>query len=342
MFSSQLSLSTLTELCRVLRHYLGAGLTLPEAFRQQEKKGPASIRSLAGRVADRLESGDSLEDALHPEAESFPPLMLALSSVGERTGMLPEIFQELERHFLRQSKLRRDFQGRIAWPVVQFILAVFVLAGLIFIMGQLGPSDPSKKFDPLGLGLFGASGAMIFLGVIFGTIGGIFLVYFLSSRLLGGKAAMDRFLLRVPALGPCLQSLALSRFCLALRLTTESGMSIAKALRLSLEATGNQAFVEAYPVVKETVARGDDVTLALSRTGLFTDEFLRIVEVGEEAGTLSESMRHQANHYHEESSTRLAILTSVAGYGIWMMIGIFIIIAIFRIYGSYIGMLNQF
>ncbi len=35
MFSSRLPLSSLIELCRVLRHYLGAGLTLRDVFRQQ-------------------------------------------------------------------------------------------------------------------------------------------------------------------------------------------------------------------------------------------------------------------------------------------------------------------
>jgi type II secretory pathway component PulF len=343
MFSSHLSLSALIELCRVLRHYLGAGLSLPEVFRQQAKRGPAAVRPVAGRIAAVLESGGSLESAMKREADRFPPLMLSLASVGERTGMLPEVFSELERYFLRQLQLRRAFFARTAWPMVQFVLAVLIIAGLIFIFGQLTPTTPTgQRYDPVGLGLFGASGAAIFVGVVFGSIAAVFALYGLASRVFGARAAVHRFLLNVPALGPCLEALALGRFCLALRLTTESGMSIAKALRLSLRATGNSAFAAATDVVEDSVEVGDDLTLALGRTGLFPEDILRIISVAEESGTLSEVMRHQGDHYAEEASRRLAVLTSVASYGLWGLIALFIIVMIFRLYGSYLGMLDSF
>src|SRR5688500_16515764 len=67
MFSRRLSLSALIELCRVLRHYLGAGLSLPQVFRQQERRGPATVRAAAARIAGRLEGGDALETALKDE-----------------------------------------------------------------------------------------------------------------------------------------------------------------------------------------------------------------------------------------------------------------------------------
>src|SRR5690349_6093165 len=88
MFPRRLPLSALIELCRSLRHYLGAGLSLVDVFRQQARRGPAAVRPLAERIAADLEAGNSLEAALKPDAKRFPPLMLSLSSVGERTGML--------------------------------------------------------------------------------------------------------------------------------------------------------------------------------------------------------------------------------------------------------------
>ncbi len=342
MFSSRLPLKSLIELCRVLRHYLGAGLTLPDVFRQQQRNGPAPVRAVAGRIADALEQGDSLEDALKPDAKMFPPLFLSLGSVGERTGMLPEVFSDLEKYFLRQKQLREQFIARIAWPATQFFLAVFVLAGLIWVLGMLGSKGlDGKPYDPLGLGLLGGTGALIFLSVVFGTLGAILGLYLLAARGFGGRADSARFLLNLPAIGPCLQALALGRFCLGLRLTTESGMSIHKALRLSMRGTGNNAYAAASNVAEESVKRGDDLTLALRRTGLMPTDFLHIIEVAEESGKLSDVLRHQADHYYEEASRRLAVLTSIAGFGVWATVALFIIIAIFRIYGSYINMLDQ-
>ncbi len=339
-FTSRLSLSSLIDLCRVMRHYLGGGLSLVEVFRQQEKNGPASIQPLAGRVAVALERGTSLSEALKREEAAFPPLLLSLASVGEQTGMLPEVFGELEKYFQRQLALRRQFLARATWPMIQFVLATFVLAGLILVMGLLARPG-AKAFDPLGLGLSGLGGAVLFLVVIWGTIFGLAGVYLLLTRSLRHRSAVDRFLLKVPALGPCLNALALGRFCLALRLTTETGMSIHKALRLSLRATGNEAFAAETKGVERAVKEGVDLALALNATGLLPYDFQRMLEVAEESGTLSEVLRHQGDHYHEEASRRLATLTGVVSYGVWALVALFIIVAIFRIYLSYLSMFDS-
>jgi type II secretory pathway component PulF len=343
MFSSRLPLSALIELCRVLRHYLGAGLALPDVFRQQEKRGPSAVRAAAGRIAGSLETGDALEQALKKEAKLFPPLFLSLASVGERTGMLPEVFSELEKYYLRQKKLRQTFIALSAWPIIQFVLAVLIVALVLFVLGQIGTGPDGKPaFDPLGLGLTGGSGALIFMGAVFGSVGAVLLLYFVLGRVLGGRARVDRFLLGVPALGPCLEALALARFCLALRLTTESGMSIVKALRLSLRATGNSAFVAEIPTVEEAIERGEDLTLALAGTRLLPDDFERMIGVAEESGQLAEVLRHQGDHYHEEASRRLTVLTAVAGWGVWGLTAVFIIALIFAFYLSYLRLLGSF
>src|SRR5436309_9197827 len=163
LFSSRLSLSNLVELSRALRHYLGAGLTLRDVFRQQADKGPLRVRPIAGRIRDALEQGDSLEAALERERSAFPPLFLSMAGVGEESGNLPEIFHELENYYLLQQKLRRQFISQIAWPVIQLVMAIFVVAGLILILGIIAEiRGADKPFDPLGLGT-GEGAAIRFL-----------------------------------------------------------------------------------------------------------------------------------------------------------------------------------
>jgi type II secretory pathway component PulF len=344
MFSSGITLSDLIELCRVLRHYLHSGLTLPMVFRQQANRGSAAVRPLADRVAKALESGDSLEAALKDETKLLPPLFISLASVGERSGMLPEVFGDLEKYYLRQQKLKREFLGRIAWPVLQFIFSTFILAGMVFVLGLLTPAvtPQGKPYDPLGLGLHGTSGALTLFACLWSPIVIAWLLWIFLGRSLQGKAFMDRFLLRLYAIGPTLEALALNRFCMALRVTTETGMSIHKALRLSFRATGNEAFVAVSSIAEASVKNGEELHLALSKTRMLPEELLRILEVAEEAGTLAEVLRHQAEHYHEEASIRLGVLSSVASYFIGGAVGLFIIIAIFRLYSSYLNMLNLF
>ncbi|HZY90019.1 MAG TPA: type II secretion system F family protein [Gemmataceae bacterium] len=343
LFSSRLPLSSLIEMCRVLRHYLSAGLSLRDVFRQQAAKGPLAVRPVAGRIAEALGRGDGLEQALKRETAAFPPLLLSLAVVGEQTGMLPEVFGELERYYQRQQQLRRQFWAASAWPLIQFVLAIFVITGLILILGWLpsAHTPDGKPYDPVGLGLVGPSGALIFLGVVFGTLLALGVVYLLLRRGMRQRAAVDSFLLAVPALGPCLRALALARFCLALRLTTETAMPIGRALRLSLRATGNSAFTARSETVEAGVRAGDDLTSSLARSRLFPGDFQNMIAVAEESGRLTDVLKQQADHYHEEAGRRMAVLTAVASYGVWAFVGALIIVVIFRLYLSYIGMLNS-
>jgi type IV pilus assembly protein PilC len=340
VLSRRLSLAELIELSRVMRHYLGAGLSLPEVFRQQAKRGPMRFRATAGRIGQQLADGSDLESALAQERAVFPPLVLALASVGEQSGMLPEVFTDLEKYYLQQQRVRRAFWSAAAWPLIQLFLAIFVLAGLIFLLGIIHELNPGTSYDPLGLALYGGQGAAIFLGVVFGVLIGGYLLYRLAARVLGRNATFARLLLALPPFGPCLRSLALGRFCMALRLTTETAMPLTDALRLSLRATDNEAFIGCTALVQNSVRKGRDLTLALRKTRLFPDEFLNILAVAEESGRLSEVLQHQAAHYEEESSRRIKALGFLANGAVWLLVGAVIITAIFKLYSSYLGFLN--
>ncbi|HVS38629.1 MAG TPA: type II secretion system F family protein [Gemmataceae bacterium] len=340
--SPRLPLSSTIELCRVMRHYLGAGLTLRDVFKQQATRGDMHLRPVAGRISAKLEQGEALEDALKREGGVFPPLLTSLANVGEQTGMLPEVFTELEKYYVRQQQLRRTFLTRAAWPAFQFLAAIFVLAGLICIMGWIPQSSGqfALHYDPVGLGLSGSGGALIFLALVLGLLLFLAVLYFAAKRLMGG-GAVDGFLLRVPILGRCLRALALTRFCLALRLTLETGMPIAKALRLSFRATGNAAFTDRLDKATAGVKKGDELTTALAATGLFPQEFQHIIAVAEESGRMTEVLRQEAEHYHDEADRRMAALTRAMTVLVWLIVATFIIVFIFRIFSQYVDLFNQ-
>jgi type IV pilus assembly protein PilC len=336
--SRRLPTSALIELCRVLRHYLGAGLLLRDVFRSQARKGSPSVRPVAARILERIEQGDDFQEALRHEGTVFPHLFVSMVSVAEHTGMLPEVLQDLERYYTRQLKLRRNFLSRIFWPVLQLVLGVLVVALMVLILGIIAESRPgSEPIDPLGLGLTGPRGAMIILGSAAGLATFIVTGYIVASRVLRQKSILDGILLRVPALGPSLRALAMTRFCLALKLTTETGMSITEALKLSLRATGNGAFEGMTKLIVSEVGRGTELSQALAYSRLFPIEFLNIMEVAEESGQVTEVMRRQADYYDEEAGRRLAALASTTAYCVWGAIAALMTWTIFRIFMMYIS-----
>src|SRR5437868_6293417 len=137
LLSSRLPLPTLIEFSRTVRHSLGAGLGIVPVFRQQAQRGNMRVRPIAGRISEELEKGESLESALKAERHYFPPMFVSMAIVGEQTGNLPEVMAELEKYFALQLKLRRQFMGQIAWPVIQYLAAGLVLILMILLLSIL-------------------------------------------------------------------------------------------------------------------------------------------------------------------------------------------------------------
>jgi len=335
LFSSELPLSCLIEMCRSLRHNLGAGLSPLNVFRQLAKSGAAPLRPVAAAVLAGLEDGDDLASSLARRREAFPPLLLALVGVAEETGQLPEVFGELEKYYLLQQRLRRQFRAQSMLPIIQGVLAVLVIAGMLFVIGMINQTRHTDIF-----GVKGPSAAGIFLVTVVGIVVLVVVGYQTLTRSLKRKATVDTLLLRVPVVGPCLEALALSRFTMALQLTLDSSLSIRKALRLSLRAAGNEAYASRADSVVEALRSGEDLTTVLTRIRLFPGDFLNMVAIGEEGGRLPEIMRHQMKYYNEEAERRLHALARAAAMGMWLIYAILMVIAIFRIAQIYLSALK--
>jgi type IV pilus assembly protein PilC len=150
------------------------------------------------------------------------------------------------------------------------------------------------------------------------------------------QRAFEAWLLRVPLLGPCIQAAALNRFCLALRLTLDSSMSTGKALRLSLRVTGNGAFEAQSDRIEKRIKKGDALAKCIGMNPIFPAEFIAALNVGEESGQIPEVMARQAEYYREETTRRMKSLSRALAWGIYVLVGIFIIVAIFRMAGTYL------
>src|SRR5262249_17225041 len=104
---------------------------------------------------------------------------------------------------------------------------------------------------------------------------------------------------------------------------------------------GNAAFASASGAAERTVAAGDDLTLALERTRMMPDDFLRIVQVAEASGTLTDVLRHQGEHYNETAARRMSAVAFLFSVLVWLSVGAFIIFAIFRLFSYYLGLIDD-
>lgn len=339
LLSPRIGLKPLAVLSRRLSIGLGAGVDSRRVFAREAEGSAGLYRKPFVQISEAINQGSSLKDALTKTGNYFPQLFREMVAVGEQTGQLPEVFRQLAEHYDHQLTLRRAFVAAITWPIIQLLMAICVIGLLIWIMGMIG--DPKHPTDLLGFGLIGTPGLIKYLLYIAGAMAILAVLYISIRRGVLWAQPIQRIILRLPKIGRCLQTLALSRLAWALHLTLESGMDLKPALRLAIDSTHNVRFTSQNENIWQAIRGGKEIHEALAATGEFPRDFLDAVEVGEDSGRLVESMRTLSKQYQEEARAAMAMLTVIGGFLVWCMVAGLIIMLIFRLAGFYIGTIND-
>jgi type IV pilus assembly protein PilC len=343
MFSSQIRLRQLTFLCRSLSTSLHAGVPIIKAFDLAAGKAlDPRLRNVMQDVVTQLKSGEDVATAMRSHSGVFPELMTDMVSVAEQTGSLPEVLASLADHYENNLRLRKDFYGQIALPVIQFVAAIFIIAGLLFLLGMIATSRNSQPFDVLGFGLTGAAGAATWLMLWGILLASLFVGYKVAVASLHGQQIVHEFLLNIPVIGGCMRSFAIARFSWAFHLTQEAGMPIEDSLDASFRATSNGAFIARTRQVIGEVMEGEHLTDALAHTHLFPQEFIEIVHVAETSGTVPETLHRLSPQFEDQARRSLRGLAIAAGWLIWLCVATFIIFLIFRIAMWYTNLLQGY
>jgi type IV pilus assembly protein PilC len=222
--------------------------------------------------------------------------------------------------------------------VFQLVAAIFVIAILILVLGLIGGDDDISN---IVFGLKGPTDAMIWLTGTLGTFAAMFAVWLMIQKAAQAKAIVDPMLLMVPVLGRCMRSFAIARFSWSYYLTQQTGMPVNRSLQGSLKATGNGAFVSQTPFITSAVMEGSSLTESLKQSRLFPIEFLEMVSVAEESGTVPEALHRLSPHFEEDARRALKILTSAISVVVWLFVAGFIIFFVFKVMLTWIAMIND-
>jgi type IV pilus assembly protein PilC len=126
-----------------------------------------------------------------------------------------------------------------------------------------------------------------------------------------GRLLWDKFKLKMPALGPVISKVAISRFTRTLGTLVSSGVPILQALTIVRETSGNVIIANAIGKVHESVKEGETITAPLEASGVFPPMVVSMVDVGEQTGAMPEMLLKIADNYDEEVDNAVAAMTSL-------------------------------
>ncbi|MFQ6606904.1 MAG: type II secretion system F family protein [Fidelibacterota bacterium] len=120
---------------RKLSMLLDSGIQLNKSLRlvsqTGKKKRQKTFQAVTQQLSQAVESGVSFHEGLGKYPLWFSPMMVALVRVGEESGRLTKVIQELLRYMDVREKYRKRLAAALTYPLVVVGVAILTVVFLI-------------------------------------------------------------------------------------------------------------------------------------------------------------------------------------------------------------------
>lgn len=289
----------------------------------------ARMKKMVGQIRTDVEGGSSLYEAVAKHPVQFDELYRNLVRAGESAGVLETVLDTIASYKENLEALKGKIKKAMFYPIMVMAVALLVSSILlIFVVPQFeevfkgfGADLPAFTKMIVAASKFMVSWWWAFLIVI---VGSIFAFLFFKKRSLAFQHFLDRMILKVPVIGQIMHNSAIARFSRTLAVTFKAGVPLVEALETVAGATGNTVYEKAVLRVRDDVAVGYPVNMAMKQTNLFPHMVIQMTAIGEEAGALDAMLFKVAEYFEQEVNNAVDALASLLEPAIMVFVGVLV------------------
>jgi type IV pilus assembly protein PilC len=310
------SLGALTTFTQQLATLQDAGLPIVRSLKILEGQlKPSVLKNALMDVADDVESGSTLSEALTKHPKCFDRLYVGMIKAGEAGGVLDTILDRLSGFMEKSLKLKKKVIGALIYPIVVSVVAVGILAGIMkFVIPAF-----QKMFQETGITLPAMTELLIgtssFVQNWWFAIPIFPIVLVLALKALKAhprtKFMLDKMTLYMPVFGTIIHKSTISRFSRTLGTLISSGVPILESLSITREATTNDVIAKAIDDVHASIREGESIAKPLQEAGVFDDMMVNMIDIGEETGELDKMLNKIADNYDDDVDVAVESLSSI-------------------------------
>jgi type II secretory pathway component PulF len=290
---------------RQLALVLGAGVPLLTCLRLMAKQTDnPRLRDILLGISDDIEGGSDFSDAMAHYPNVFSSLYVSMVRAGEASGHLEDTLNRIAALQEYELVTRERVKAATRYPklvigaliVAFFVVVTFVIPTFASIFKQYGSELPLPTRIMIAMDVYLKQYWLVsLLGLILSVVA---IVWWIHTP--PGRYWFDWLKVNVPMFGPLMSKFALSRFSRIFSSLNASGLPIMKTLDISTETVGNVYYARSLRKVTEEVKRGENLSDALARAGIFPPLLHQMVTVGETTGKLDEVLGKVSDYYDQD------------------------------------------
>jgi type IV pilus assembly protein PilC len=330
-----------TQFARQLSTLQDAGLPILRSLRileEQQKAG--TFKKVVGYVADDIEGGATLSEALARFPRSFDRLFVNMVAAGETGGVLDLILSRVADFMEKRQKLKARVRSAMVYPIlvigaaftILLLLMKYVIPKFTTVLTDMAEGAELPKITQVVLGISNwiayDYGWAILLGVPFGII---FLLRIMKQFRVG-RLIVDSVKLKIPVVGQLSSKIAVTRWTRTLGTLISAGVPILDALNVTRETAGNEVFANMLGNVHDSIRQGDTFASPLRQSKTVDLIVSNMVSVGEETGDLDKMLMKVADNYDEQVDVLVASLMSLLEPMIILVLGVIVSLIVMSVF----------
>lgn len=291
---------------------MAVGVSLPRALNllYQQESDPA-VRMASMQLVQHLHDGLSLSKGMARHPGVFSHFHIQMIKVGETTGKLHYALDRLMAYEERRHKLLLQIKHATSYPaivlsiclVIVVIAPPYLLAGHFQMARQSGVELPWITRVLAGFSDLTRDPLVWLVVAVVVALGGPWLRA--TLRRPGVQKWLAERALKLKLVGKLLRLMTVARFAQTLAVQLELGVWLTEALPLAGASTGFPGMEERIARSTEALRNGAKLSRALAQADFFPQAFLRMVEVGEETGSIPDVMSWVARFYEQDVETNI-------------------------------------
>jgi len=320
------STSDLVLFSRQLSTFLKVGVPITEAIRLLRggtRSGP--FKAALDDINSDIDDGESFSVAISHHPNVFSQLYVDMVRAAEYSGSLDRVLLQIAVYLQRQDTAIKKIRSAMIYPAIILSLAVgvcgvlivVVLPNFVSLFNEFHAELPLPTQILIAVGSFAqawrfqiVAGALITTFAVFG---------FLQTA--PGRVFWDHALIRLPVLGTIVVFAIVERFTRTLATMLRAGIPISQTFDVASASAGNIRYRRQLDLVRQRMVTGDGFSEPLAATGLFAPMVIRMVRVGEETGTLDQSLEQIADFLAEEMDYKVRNMIALMEPGLVIAVG---------------------
>lgn len=315
---------------------LKAGIQLKDAIAliQGNQKKENQI-ALFNDMGESLLAGHSFFEVLMEKPE-FSEYEYYSIKIGEETGTLPRIVEELGKFYERKNEQRRSMMNALTYPIIILCTAVLVV---VFMLRMVVPMF-EDIFKQNGVDLPDITKMIISVSNFVRDYGWLVLVFIgllivlrkVFSQKEWYKIGNDKLVQKIPFLGSFITSVYLAQFTQAVALLTTSKVPMLNSIQLVKKMINFHPLNEALKNVEKDVMAGLSLNASMACNKIFDNKMISLVKVAEETNQTEYIFERLSQQYAIEVQQKSKLLSTLMEPIIIIVIGIFVGVILVSMY----------